>query len=95
MTPGGARDRKDREGDSKLLPGISILTSQATDNVHPTLSACNAPARFLAAEPYRRLRKNAKSKTVAFPTHFSDTFPSPVSIGTEICFGLRFILSCW
>src|ERR1700757_4117106 len=33
-----------------MLTGISILTSRTTDNVYPTLLACNAPARFLTAE---------------------------------------------
>jgi hypothetical protein len=36
-----------------ILAGISVLTSQLTDNVHLTASACNAPARFLSAEPFR------------------------------------------
>jgi hypothetical protein len=33
--------------------------------------------------------KIAKPKTDASPTHSSNTFPSPVSLSTEICFGLR------
>jgi hypothetical protein len=43
--------------DSSLGTGISILTSLPTDNVHPTLSVCNAPARLLNAEPFRRPRR--------------------------------------
>jgi hypothetical protein len=33
--------------------------------------------------------KIPKPKTDASQTHSSDIFPSPVSLGTEICFGLR------
>jgi hypothetical protein len=33
--------------DAKPQAEISILTSRPPDNVHPTLSAFNAPARFL------------------------------------------------
>jgi hypothetical protein len=33
--------------------------------------------------------KISKPKTDASPTHSSNTFPSPVSLSTEICFGLR------
>jgi hypothetical protein len=33
--------------------------------------------------------KISQPQTDVSPTHSSNTFPSPVSIGTEICFGLR------
>jgi hypothetical protein len=33
--------------------------------------------------------KISKPKTDASLTHSSNTFPSPVSLSTEICFGLR------
>jgi hypothetical protein len=46
----------------QVLAGISILTSPPTDNVHPPPSVCNAPARFLSAEPFRRVRQNLKAK---------------------------------
>ena len=36
---------------------VSILTSQPTDNVHPTPTAGNVPARILSAEPFRRLEE--------------------------------------
>jgi hypothetical protein len=32
--------------------------------------------------------KISKPKTDASPTHSSNTFPSPISLSTEICFGL-------
>jgi hypothetical protein len=79
-----------RLGD-EILAGISILTSRMTDNVHPTLSACNAPARSLTAESSAGCGKIPKPKTVVSPPHFSGTFHSPVSIVTEICFRLRCI----
>jgi hypothetical protein len=42
-------------------PGF-YLDSRLADNVHPNLSACNAPARFLTARPVRGLRKNPKAE---------------------------------
>src|ERR1700674_3877630 len=35
-------------------PGISVLTLQPTEYVHPISSVRNAAARFLSAEPYRQ-----------------------------------------
>src|ERR1019366_8716689 len=46
----------------RILAGISILTSLPTDNIHPTLSVCNAPARLLNAESFRRPWQNLKAK---------------------------------
>src|SRR5277367_6525901 len=43
----------DGEHKYSSLAGISIFTSWPTDNVHPTPSPCNAPARFWSAEPFR------------------------------------------
>jgi hypothetical protein len=44
---------------------------------------------FLRAELFPRLRQNLEVKNGCFSTHFSNTFPSPASLGAEICFGLR------
>src|SRR6266852_1538017 len=35
--------------------------------------------------------KISRPKTDASPTHSSNAFPSPVSLSTEICFGLRLV----
>src|SRR5260370_15571413 len=48
-----------------MFTGISILTSRPTDNVHPPPSACNAPARCLSAESFRRLRARRARVTLA------------------------------
>src|ERR1700693_980383 len=68
-------------------PGIFILTSRPTESVYPPPSLCNAPARFLSAEPFRRCGENTKAQNSVSQTHFSDTFPSPIRLGTEIPFG--------
>jgi len=44
------------------LTGISILTSQATEKLHPPPPIYNDPARFLSAEPFRWPRQSLKAK---------------------------------
>ena len=50
-----ARSSRTRLADAHL-PGISPSTYRLTANVHPPPPVCNAPARFLSAEPFRRPR---------------------------------------
>src|ERR1019366_1943390 len=47
-------------------------------------------SQVLSAGPFRRPRQSPKAEKIgASPTHSSNTLPSPVSLSTEICFGLR------
>jgi hypothetical protein len=43
----------------------------------------------LSAEPFWRLRENTKAQNSVSRTHFSDTFPFPIPLGTEVPFGRR------
>src|SRR5438094_951063 len=50
-----------------MFTGISILTSRPTDNVHPPPSVCNAPARCLSVELFRRLRADYDDGVGSYP----------------------------
>jgi hypothetical protein len=80
-------NRNRNQPEAKPPPFSSArLSHRVTDGV-----AYNSPESieaFLTAWPFRRLRENPKAQNWASRTLFSCTFPSPVSIGTEICFGL-------
>src|SRR6266853_2900157 len=64
------------------------LPSRLTTYTWPRQSAMLQSGSY-RADPYPVARANPKAKTDTCPTHSSDTFPSPVPLGTEICFGLR------
>ncbi len=68
-------NRKPNHPESKLLKrvltGISVLTSRPTENVHPALSAYNAPATSLSAEPFRGCEIIPKPEATAVLTDLS------------------------
>jgi len=81
-----------------LLSGISVLICRPTSNVYLTASAYNAPSHFWVpgyfpwparGQSYGFQESQSPQLLLLRPTS-SDTFPSPSSLVTEICSGLRF-----
>jgi hypothetical protein len=75
--------------DHYLEAGIPDLTSRLTENVHAVLSKLGMlQPGFVSAELFAGHGKSQNQK-LGSPTHSSDTFPSPFSPATAICFVLR------